>query len=88
VPKDKQKARKTRRPVVSGFILILIGLFLWFAQLNILEETWPVFIILLGAALIFGSFFSRKKEPHEFGPPPPPSGSSEPPPPPPPPPVN
>jgi hypothetical protein len=84
VAKDKQKAKKTRRPVVSGFILILIGLFLWFAQLNILEETWPVFIILLGAALIFGSFFARKKEHHGYVSPPP-SSSSEPPPPPPPP---
>ena len=46
------------------FALIFIGLFFWFANLNILSlsRDWPVILIILGAFNIYGIFRKRKKQ--------------------------
>ena len=64
--------KEKRRPIVSGMILLGLGLFLQFADMAVLAYTWPVFIIIVGAALIFGAMF-RKNSPTNGTPPPPPN---------------
>jgi len=55
---------KQKRPIVSGFILLGIGLFFLFLTEGILppiEYSWPVIIIIAGLALILGTVFRKKK---------------------------
>jgi hypothetical protein len=59
----KKKVRKEKRPIVSGIIFLGIGLFLLSQTTNLLpsiEHSWPIFIIIVGLALILGSLFRRK----------------------------
>ena len=59
----KQRVRKKKRPIVSGIILLGIGLFLLSQTTNLLpplEHSWPIFIIIVGLALILGSLFRSK----------------------------
>jgi len=59
----KKKARKEKRPIISGIIYLGIGLFLLTQTTNLLppiEHSWPIFIIIVGLALILGSLFKRK----------------------------
>ena len=60
---SKQAIRKKKRPIISGIILLGIGLFLLTQTTNMLppiEYSWPIFIIIVGLALILGSLFKRK----------------------------
>ncbi len=67
IPQKKSKDR-----YVAGVILLAIGLFFLFHQLNILywrdfARFWPVLIILMGLASIFGAFEGKKRtEYHSF----------------------
>jgi uncharacterized membrane protein HdeD (DUF308 family) len=61
-----------RRPIVSGFVLLGLGLLLLFDSLDALEYTWPILLILVGVALIFGRYFNRREETYDASPPPPP----------------
>ena len=59
----KYKQRRKKRPIISGIILLGVGLFLLTQTTDLLppiEYSWPVFIIIVGLALIFGAFFRRK----------------------------
>jgi len=60
---SKQAVRKKKRPIISGIILLGIGLFLLTQTTNMLppiEYSWPIFIIIVGLALILGSLLRRK----------------------------
>lgn len=62
----RKKVRKEKRPIVSGIIFLGIGLFLLTQTTNLLpsiEQSWPIFIIIVGLALILGSLFKRKDNP-------------------------
>lgn len=61
---ETQKRAK-KRPIISGFIWLGIGLFLLTQTTDILPEieySWPVFVIIVGLALILGSFFKSRKQ--------------------------
>ena len=60
---SKQAVRKKKRPIISGIILLGIGLFLLTQTTSLLppiEYSWPIFIIIVGLALILGSLFKSK----------------------------
>ncbi len=56
--------QEQKRPIVSGFILLGIGLFLLLLTMDILPPlrySWPMFIIIAGLALILGAIFKKQK---------------------------
>ena len=60
------KDKKTRRGgrVVFGFILLGLGVYLQLWSMDMIpdfDRTWPVFIIIVGLAIILGAFFKKKK---------------------------
>ena len=60
---SKREVRKKKRPIISGIVFLGIGLFLLTQTTNLLppiEHSWPIFIIIVGLALILGSLFKRK----------------------------
>ena len=67
---ETKKERKP--PIVSGVIWLTLGIVLLLANMDAIEFTWPVLIIILGLALICGSFFKRARRRDEITPPPPP----------------
>lgn len=59
--------KKSRDRYVAGIILLTIGLFFLLHQLNVFywrdfARYWPVFIIFIGLATIFGAFGSKKSQ--------------------------
>ncbi|MDD5427309.1 MAG: DUF5668 domain-containing protein [candidate division Zixibacteria bacterium] len=63
--KEDKKNISRRRPVISGFILLALGIYLQLWSMDLIpdfDKTWPLFIIIIGLALIFGAF-TRKREP-------------------------
>jgi len=62
--KTQQKRPKKRRPLVSGVILLGIGLYLWGHTSNLLppiKYSWPLLIIVLGLALVAGSIARKNR---------------------------
>lgn len=64
---DKKKDDRNDK-IIGGAILIGIGLIFLLINFDIipsLSDTWPLFIIVVGVALIVGSFRKKKKEPDQ-----------------------
>lgn len=62
--KEDKNNISRRRPVISGFILLGLGIYLQLWSMDLIpdfDKTWPLFIIIIGLALIFGTF-TRKRE--------------------------
>ncbi len=72
----KSKTEK-RPPIISGFVYIGLGLFLLWADVGTLEDTWPVLIIVIGIALIAGAMFKGKRKAGVNDSPPPPPSPTE-----------
>lgn len=72
---SKKPKTQKRRPIVSGFIYLGIGIFLLLADMQSLEYTWPAVIIIVGVALIIGAMFKSKKQVNDTPPPPPTTAS-------------
>jgi hypothetical protein len=75
---DKSKNERSGQ-MFTGFILLGLGLFFLLWTLDIIpgfDQTWPIFIIIVGLAFIAGAIFKPKKsknfEPPSTSPPPPP----------------
>lgn len=65
--------KKDHGRYTGGFILIGLGLIFLLSNLNLipgLHRTWPLFLIVIGAALVFGAL--RKRNEDASMPPPPP----------------
>jgi hypothetical protein len=65
---DMSKATTTkkhkRRPIISGFFWLLLGLFLLGQSYDLipsLEDSWPILIIILGLAILLGTVVRGKK---------------------------
>ena len=60
---QQRPPKEKRRPVVSGVILIGIGLFMLLTSRDIIdpEQAWPLLIIVVGGAIIATAV--TKKEP-------------------------
>lgn len=58
--------RPKRRPVISGVILIGLGVFLFLTSRDIIdpEQAWPLLIIVVGGAII-ATAVTRKESPRE-----------------------
>lgn len=59
---DKNIKKSRRGLVIYGTFLVGLGLLLQLWAMDILpgiEDSWPVFIILIGLALIVGNFFKK-----------------------------
>ena len=58
--------RPKRRPVISGVILIGLGVFLFLTSRDIIvpEQAWPLLIIVVGGAII-ATAVTRKEPPRE-----------------------
>jgi uncharacterized membrane protein HdeD (DUF308 family) len=67
-------AKKKSRPLISG--IILLGLGILFLCNNLFDvsvtDLWPVLIIMVGGALLVGALF-RNRQREELPPPPPPN---------------
>jgi hypothetical protein len=62
-----------RGSVVSGIIILGIGLYFLGVNWEYLPpvgESWPFFLVIVGAALIAGNLFKRRSSAGESGPPP------------------
>jgi len=65
---ERRERRRKRRPVISGVIFLMIGLYLLAIQKNMIdglniETHWPVFIIIVGIVLILGALTRSRKLP-------------------------
>lgn len=60
--KDKPK-KEPKRPIISGFILIGIGLLMLLAMHEVLsfEQGWPLIIIVVGLAIVVAAMTRDKK---------------------------
>jgi len=77
----KKKKDKTKGTITAGFIMVGIGVVFLLSNLNIipdLDEMWPLFLIIVGGALLIGAFREKKTAesitpmtPTETSPPPP-----------------
>lgn len=59
----KKKKDKTKGTITAGFIMVGIGFVFLLSNLNIipdLGEMWPLFLIIVGAALLIGAFRDKK----------------------------
>lgn len=55
---DKKKKSKGNGSITAGFILVGMGLVFLLSNMGIipdLGETWPLFLIIVGAALLIGA---------------------------------
>jgi|GEM_PF-177751 len=65
---DRPKTGFSRDRYVAGGILVVLGIFFLLNQLNVFywrdfARLWPILIILMGIANIFGAFKQRKPNP-------------------------
>jgi len=61
---SEESKKQERRPVISGFVWLGIGLYLQLMVLDFLpppDQSWPVIIIIIGVAMIVGAFFRKPK---------------------------
>ncbi|MBN1213536.1 MAG: hypothetical protein JXA92_13275 [candidate division Zixibacteria bacterium] len=59
---NKKKNGRAGR-IVFGFILVGLGVYLQLWSMDIIpdfDQTWPIFIIIIGLAIIFGTFLKKK----------------------------
>ena len=62
--------------MVSGIIILGIGLYFLGVNMDYLPpvgDSWPVFLVIVGVALIAGNLLRRKQPDDELNPPPPPN---------------
>ena len=60
---NKKNSGRTGR-VIYGFILLGLGIYLQLWSMDLIpdfDRTWPIFIIIIGLAIILGAFFKKKK---------------------------
>lgn len=61
----KKKKDKTKGSITAGFILVGVGLVFLLDNLDIipsLGETWPLFLIIIGASLLIGALRDKKDQ--------------------------
>lgn len=61
---EKKKPDEKSGQLVGGFIVLGIGCLFLLVNMDILppiRDTWPVILIVVGLALIIGTFFKKKK---------------------------
>lgn len=59
----KEKRGRGKGSITAGFILVGMGLLFLLSNLNIipdLEETWPLILIIVGAALLIGALRDKR----------------------------
>jgi len=59
---DKKKKSKVNGSITTGFIMIGIGLVFLLSNMGVipdLSETWPLFLIIIGASLLVGALRDR-----------------------------
>ena len=59
---DKKKKSKGNGSMTAGFIMIGIGLVFLLSNMGVIpdiDETWPLFLIIVGAALLIGALRAR-----------------------------
>ena len=57
-----KRVRYRRRPIISGVIWLGLGLYLLALHEGLvpgIEDSWPVIIVIVGIAIIFGAFFRK-----------------------------
>ena len=62
---EKKKRDKSKGSVTAGFILVGIGLVFLLSNLGMipsLGETWPLFLIIIGASLLIGALRDKKSQ--------------------------
>ena len=65
-----------RSSIVSGTIILGVGLFFLavnYGWLDSVGESWPLFLVIVGVALIVGNIVNKRRSDDELNPPP--SGS-------------
>jgi len=76
---NQEKRKKDHGRYTGGFILIGLGLVFLLSNLNLipdLDRTWPLILIVIGAALVFGALRKRNQDssvpptPPPYNPPP------------------
>ena len=58
---DKRNGRTGR--VIYGFILVGLGIYLQLWSMDLIpdfDQTWPIFIIIIGLAIILAAFFKKR----------------------------
>ncbi|HWO56389.1 MAG TPA: DUF5668 domain-containing protein [bacterium] len=78
---QSKKGNHSKGSLTAGFILVGVGLVFLLSNLNVipdLGETWPLFLIIIGASLVLGALRDRRSSdtqdpnpPTEPTPPPP-----------------
>ena len=61
---DKKMEADRRGTLIGGVILLGVGLIFLLSNLDIIpdiDDMWPLFPIIVGVALIVGSFYKGKK---------------------------
>ncbi len=61
----KKKKDKTKGSITAGIILVGIGFVFLLSNLGIipsLGETWPLFLIIIGASLLIGALRDKKEQ--------------------------
>ena len=67
------KKNDSRGSLVSGFIILGVGLYLLGVNTDVIPgpgESWPIFPIIVGAALIVGNLLKKKPSNDDPNPPP------------------
>ena len=62
---NRQQKPPRKRPIISGFVWLGLGLFLLgitTESLPPLQDSWPILIIIIGLALILGTVFRKKPQ--------------------------
>jgi len=60
---NKKNSGRTGQ-IIYGFILLGLGVYLQLWSMDLIpdfDRTWPIFIIIIGLAIILGAFFKKKK---------------------------
>lgn len=61
---EKKKKKKSQGSITAGFIMVGVGFIFLLSNLNLipdLDRMWPLFLIIVGGALLFGAFRERKE---------------------------
>lgn len=65
VDEEKKEYEDRSGKLIGGVIVLGVGLLFLLVNYDILpplEDTWPLFMIIVGIALIIGAFLKKKKK--------------------------
>ena len=63
-PMSRHKREQRGGPVISGVIMLGLGLYLLSMQIGVLpsiDKSWPSILVIVGVALIVGAFSKKQK---------------------------